>query len=455
MPTDGTYTLKLIAKNDISVQNPQKFLGFTRQGGESAAAVLWAWSGSFTATAGQEFIITNDVYSNYRMVSMYPKNQATLEWFMENFDIQLEQGSTATTYEAYTEQDYEVNLGKNLLENKNTDRTYVGLTYTVNEDGSFHVSGTAGTSAQYYITANGVGYQGRTLDLPAGTYTFHGFDENGVKFECNYSEDGVSGSKYALGTFTTTRPTHVGVYLTIAQGTTVDRTFYPMLERGSKATSWSPYFTPLELAKIGTHQDRIYKEGEKWYIEKNVGKLTITGNESAWGVATFTNNPNHTIFQTREYDTIIGGATAFDSMSDYFIQSPTVVYTSMPAFDGAIVSIGSGGNYKTRFGVPNSVATDATTWTTWLSTHPTTVYYALATPTTTEITNQTLIDQLEALAGADLNQGVNNIFTEIATGNAMPTLELNWVEWEKYNRHNVYIWNDDIDDWQVIVGAGA
>ena len=127
----------------------------------------------------------------------------------------------------------------------------------------------------------------------------------------------------------------------------------------------------------------------------------------------------------------------------------------MPAFDGAIVSIGSGGNYKTRFGVPNSVATDATTWTTWLSTHPTTGYYALATPTVTEITNQALIDQLEALASATLNQGVNNIFTEIATGNAMPTLELNWVEWEKYNRHNVYIWNDDIDDWQVIVGAGA
>ena len=92
------------------------------------------------------------------------------------------------------------------------------------------------------------------------------------------------------------------------------------------------------------------------------------------------------------------------------------------------------------------------TFKTWLSTHPTTVYYALATPTTTEITNQTLIDQLEALASASLNQGVNNIFTEIATGNAMPTLELNWVEWEKYNRHNVYIWNDAINDWQIIVG---
>ena len=105
-----------------------------------------------------------------------------------------------------------------------------------------------------------------------------------------------------------------------------------------------------------------------------------------------------------------------------------------------------------RLAIRNKDCADKTAFLAWLASNNTTVYYALATPTTTEITNQTLIDQLEALASATLNQGVNNIWTEIATGNAMPTLELNWVEWERYNRHNVYIWNDAINDWQIIVG---
>jgi hypothetical protein len=47
--------------------------------------------------------------------------------------------------------------------------------------------------------------------------------------------------------------------------------------------------------------------------------------------------------------------------------------------------------------ISSSQFADLTAWKNWLSTHNTEVYYILATPTTTEITDSTLISQLEAI----------------------------------------------------------
>jgi hypothetical protein len=55
-------------------------------------------------------------------------------------------------------------------------------------------------------------------------------------------------------------------------------------------------------------------------------------------------------------------------------------------------------------------------WLDWLSTHPTTVYYALATPTDTEITDSELIEQLNHIYS--LYGGVNNLWL-IPSGGAM------------------------------------
>lgn len=384
LPTDGTYTLKLIAKNDISVQNPQKFLGFTRQGGESAAAVLWAWSGSFTATAGQEFIITNDVYSNYRMVSMYPKNQATLEWFMENFDIQLEQGSTATTYEAYTAQDYAINLtGKNLF-NKATSTDG----YRIDSNGEPYAN------ASYFISDY-------IVVQPSTTYAYsRGAAGSGLATIAYYKSDKTFisrtmptiASSDTSGTVTTPNGAYYARFCDVNE--VLDSA---QLELGSAATEYAAY-SSLELAKIGTYQDRIYKSGSDWFIEKNVGKITYDGTEK-WNVYSAG---------------IVGGDYAYSTATKKFgFDSgnfvPKTNYMSDHATQmtygelvGTIVHSGiASTQYATYFKVTSDIATTKEDFVTWITSHPTTVYYTLATPTITEITNQTLIDQLEALAGAD------------------------------------------------------
>ena len=87
---------------------------------------------------------------------------------------------------------------------------------------------------------------------------------------------------------------------------------------------------------------------------------------------------------------------------------------------------------------------------TWLGTHNTTVYYALATPTTTEITNEALIAQLEALLNAELYTGQNNISVTSAANLAGP-LDIAYAFFDKTNRHKVYIWSDSDNTWQIIV----
>ena len=60
------------------------------------------------------------------------------------------------------------------------------------------------------------------------------------------------------------------------------------------------------------------------------------------------------------------------------------------------------------FKVPSSLATTTSDWATWLSTHNTTVYYALATPTDTTITDSKLIEQLNHIY--ELYHGTNNLW---------------------------------------------
>jgi len=400
----GTYT----ASHKTGLSGVTGYI--KKQSDNSNLATLRANEASTNFTLAE----TTEVYLGFYV---YQANNSNV-----NTTIQLELGSTATTYQAYTEQDYAISLtGKNLF-NKATSTAG----YRIDSNGDPYAN------ASYFIS-DYIAVQ------PSTTYAYsRGAAGSGLATIAYYKSDKTFisrtmptiGSSDTSGTVTTPNGAYYARFCDVSE--VLDSA---QLELGSTATEYAAY-SPIELAKIGTYQDRIYKNDDKWYIEKQVGKMVFDGTE------TWTAGVDGTLrlFYGAQYPDVLSSSQRQDFLSNNF------------HFIASGGETGAGFIYQRRFyfyyGDTN---TDATAFKAWLSTHNTTVYYALATPTTTEITDQTLIDQLEALASASLNQGVNNIFTEIATGNAMPTLELNWVEWEKYNKHNVYIWNDDIDDWQVIV----
>lgn len=56
------------------------------------------------------------------------------------------------------------------------------------------------------------------------------------------------------------------------------------LEKGSKVNGYTPYgTTPIELCKIGDNQDYIYKDNNKWYVQKKVNKINSYNGETISG----------------------------------------------------------------------------------------------------------------------------------------------------------------------------
>lgn len=338
---------------------------------------------------------------------------------MTQQDIMLELGSTATAYEPYQGQEFEVNLGKNLW----------------NLASSF----TNSTSETIWALGD------TAVSIPAGTYTFscNSTTTSNNGFIYKYADNVLNSVSFVNKATITFTEEVKKVALRLSANTTISNL---QLEKGSTATEYAPYFTPIELAKIGNYHDRIYKEDGKWYIEKQVGKVVLDGTET-WTTAS-TNISGRVRTRTTAIASLVkrpaSGNVAGDATSDHF-----VIATSGRNWEGdQSFCIETNGNMS--FYADGTQTQSVSNWTTWLASNPTTVYYALATPTTTEITNEALIAQLEALLNAELYTGQNNI-SVTSTTQPTGTLDITYAFFDKTNRHKVYIWSDSDNTWQIIV----
>jgi len=161
----------------------------------------------------------------------------------------------------------------------------------------------------------------------------------------------------------------------------------------TKTESYAINLGTTELCKIGTYQDKIYKSNNKWYVHKETGKLVmsdITGwSKSADGK-----------FYKESF------------VSNYGIARNTL-YSNIFSYETTAWN----GNYKIGITSSNNlwITTGDSTLTnyanvpSWLSNKNAIMYGVLSTPTNTEITNATLITQLNALAEGLSNKWVENI----------------------------------------------
>ena len=149
----------------------------------------------------------------------------------------------------------------------------------------------------------------------------------------------------------------------------------------------------IELCKIGDYQDYFYKESNKWYLHKEIGKVVLDGSESGWVKTnyTFTN------------DRLYSGTPL--SICSHFTNAGKNWQSSNEAYRGKYSTENSAGIFKCM----PLVNMTTTEFKAWLSTHNTEVYYVLQAPTDTEITDTTLISQLEAINNAISNEEQTNI----------------------------------------------
>jgi hypothetical protein len=327
-------------------------------------------------------------------------------------NIQLEQGSTATEYEPYKGNTYKVNLGKNLLDADTIIPAMINSqsysSGTLVYDNVTKTLTMTNPNTDTYLPAiwgNANYISGINIDVEKNTtYTF--------RFTASQPDNTLKNAVFGLNKSTnkyeyiktlsqkSTYTFNTGNYDVItfrlgSTSTTGTVTVFSnfQLEKGSQATSYSPYFTPIELNKIGDYQDRIYKDNGKWYVEKNIEKIDMSTIDS-WGKnsngkfyrANFKNAYNVKIGQL--YSNIFSYETTAWS-SDYKI------------------GITSQGNLWITTG--DTTLTDINNVPTWLGNKNAIMYGILSSPTYTEITNTELIEDLETLYTAKSQEGTTNI----------------------------------------------
>lgn len=304
---------------------------------------------------------------------------------------QVEYGIVATpTYEPYQGQSYEINLGgTNLLSSTGTTPVGgTGVSITRNNDGTYTVNGTASSGG--YIEIGTIDFkQGQTYTISGITgwtaTTLQLFTISDTAFPLGYRLASYNGptTQTALGDETCV------VRLYVYQGTTYNNVVVkPQVQLGSQATPYVPYTTyQYELCKIGTYQDSIYKSGDKWYKHAEIGKVVLDGTEDGYG-------STGSAYYKSISDALIASSagTLTPIMSDYYTsQTPSDLVNGTVDY-GISLDIYVG---RSRFRNKDCATTSA--FKTWLGNNPTTVYYALATPTDTKITDQTLIQELSTI----------------------------------------------------------
>lgn len=355
---------------------------------------------------------------------------------------QLELGSTASTYEAYKSQSYEVNFdlvhGKNMLDPSTLVDGYISV------NGEYNAAHTNGEMRSGMIAVSPSTAYTFSIQATSSTYDpWFGVGEYTADNVASFVKRNTnSGSGVTSITFTTSATTN---YISVSARNLKAATKV-QLEQSNSATTYEPW-SPLELCKIGDYQDYIWNDNGTWKKHKAIDKVILNGSET-WHFL----NDGGTFkrYYTDSYSSSVQGLPeTTGGLSDHFGYAGVV--SGADVVGKIYFNKSSGTNYANgNITVTISgLASTADAIDAWMTSNSTTFYYTLANPTDETITNATLIAQLDALAAASLYSGENNITT--ITPNELPTLELDYVTYDKYNQNKVYIWNDDLEQWQIIV----
>lgn len=148
------------------------------------------------------------------------------------------------------------------------------------------------------------------------------------------------------------------------------------------------------LHKVGNYQDRIYAKDNRWYLEKNTATKILNGSENWIKTAELENIfiCQNIINATKNYD------DAYFSHFNNIKRYPNTDKT------GAIR-----GDNGTNVAFCMSNIPNITGFKSWLNQNNVTVLYPIAQPITTEVTDSTILAELNKLMGMRTYDGTTNI----------------------------------------------
>ncbi len=172
------------------------------------------------------------------------------------------------------------------------------------------------------------------------------------------------------------------------------------LEQGSKANAYTPYGTdPIELCKIGNYQDYFYKSGSKWYLHKETIKTIING--SADQTIDYSNYLNALVYTNSNIANV-----SQSSLGNIICNRAVEIARNTVTTNNGICLNDVANRIVIKFDGVSSYNTEALARE-YFANNPYEVIYKASTTTNTEITNTTLISQLEAIYNAPLYEETN------------------------------------------------
>jgi hypothetical protein len=218
-------------------------------------------------------------------------------------------------------------------------------------------------------------------------------------------------------------------------------------ELGSTPTTYAPYsktdypidLGSIELCKLGTYQDYIYKDGDTWKVHKAMSKVLIDGT-----VGTIS-SPSTNRFNLDDCITDYKKqANSSFALCDQYISIGQTddndqFNTNASSYE-CCINFGSATASVIRF--KNTKIATSDDFADALEDHPLTMYYALATATDTEITDATLISQLNTIASASLETGTNTLTNSATGSNLAGDMEVDYFGYDPTNRYDKWLWLD-------------
>ena len=180
----------------------------------------------------------------------------------------------------------------------------------------------------------------------------------------------------------------------------------------------------MELCKVGDYQDYIYKSGDNWYKKEVIRKVILNGSENWENQYDINLFDVQNIFNSKPF--VIGYG-----ISDYY------KYNSIQS--GMVAGLGNG-EFALQFTngiynifIRNNDYTTVANFKNWLSTHNTKIYYPLKVPTDIQITDSTLVEQLNNIYNnAYSYNGVTNITSTYADENEQMIIDASALKsWEE------------------------
>lgn len=441
---EGKYTISITGYTDGNQSTEATSgLGFRVKYSDGTYSSYVYWQNADTTAVTKTLTTLDSKTPTGLIVSFGAKGQNI--WHLSK--VQIEQGS-ATTYEPYQGANYNVDLtSKNILNfgsgtygvsvvfnNGNATETHdansvvMEATGTVGAQYVRWITGELDSTKTYYLSFKAKKIVKGTDGEPIIQIIRYG--SNDLSAWTNLGSTGtvvatpVEGTEYSLGAaLSGYKYYRFYIYNNANTPVTVgEKTAYYdiQLELGS-ATPYVPYMTPIELCKMGTYQDYIYKSGDDWYVHKETGKTVLTGDEPDWSSTALTTGRRYYLL-SNDLGLPNRNGTTGDMVSDNFINIDYATYYSVGGVDGISFSYFNTNHYVQVFFQTAFASVNA--FKTWLGTHNTTVYYALATPTDTKITDGTLIGQLNALDTAVIPKPNANL---IVTGNLAGAIKISYM----------------------------